>query len=334
MKIALLSYYSGKANRGAETFVHELSQNLTAIGLSVIVYQNHSPSFNHTYQIRFPTSPLSSITRFTFWAISHLEPDVSVIFPNNGRSQTLISRLWALFYRRKMIIVGHSGPGFDDRFNLYLFPDRFIAVSHSQLNWARSVNPFVKLALITDGVNINQFNPSEKPIELDLPRPIILCIGAFIDSKRHDLAIRAIARLNRGSLLLVGWGPNQNNLEGLASQLLPGRYQCLRASYEDLPRIYATADLFTFPSVPWEASGLVLYEAMASNLPVVATDDPIRREIVGDAGLFVDPVNTHAYTSALARALITDWKDAPRLQALKNSWREVAKKYAHLFEEI
>ncbi len=98
--------------------------------------------------------------------------------------------------------------------------------------------------------------------------------------------------------------------------------------------MYRSADLFTFSTVPWESFGIVLVEAMASGLPVVATDDPIRREIVGDAGLFVDPIDTDAYAAAIQKALDTDWGNKPRLQAEKFSWDKIAKQYETLFNSL
>jgi len=73
---------------------------------------------------------------------------------------------------------------------------------------------------------------------------------------------------------------------------------------------------------------------MASGLPVVAADDPIRREIVGDAGIFVDPTDTDAYAKAIKEALGKNWGDVPRKQAEKFSWDEIALKYERLLKSL
>ena len=101
-----------------------------------------------------------------------------------------------------------------------------------------------------------------------------------------------------------------------------------------MSEVYRRANLLVFPTVPWESFGIVLIEAMASGLPVVATDDPIRREIVGDAGLFVDPTNIEEYAKAIEKALSTDWGDKPRKQAEKFSWDIIASSYEELFKNI
>ena len=81
---------------------------------------------------------------------------------------------------------------------------------------------------------------------------------------------------------------------------------------------------------PWEAFGIVYVEAMASGLPVVATDDENRREIIGDAGLFVDPENIEEYAQTLGKALKTDFGEKPRQQAKKFSWDKIASQYEQI----
>ena len=73
---------------------------------------------------------------------------------------------------------------------------------------------------------------------------------------------------------------------------------------------------------------------MATNLPVVATNDPVRSGIVGEAGLLVDPTDTKAYAKAIEKALNQNWEGKPREQAKKFSWDEIAKKYEDLFNEL
>ncbi|HLD91975.1 MAG TPA: glycosyltransferase, partial [Patescibacteria group bacterium] len=87
-------------------------------------------------------------------------------------------------------------------------------------------------------------------------------------------------------------------------------------------------------SNPTESFGIVLVEAMATGLPVVATNDAIRKEIVGDAGLFVDPTNADEYAKILEKALNTNWGDKPRNQAEKFSWDKIAKSYEEILENL
>ena len=60
--------------------------------------------------------------------------------------------------------------------------------------------------------------------------------------------------------------------------------------YDDVPRLYRDSDLFVFPSLA-ESFGHPLVEAMASGLPILASDIPICREICEDAAVYFDPLD-------------------------------------------
>ncbi len=63
-----------------------------------------------------------------------------------------------------------------------------------------------------------------------------------------------------------------------------------RVSYEDIPRLYSDSELFVFPSLT-ESFGHPLVEAMASGLPIIASDIPICREICADAAVYFSPLD-------------------------------------------
>jgi glycosyltransferase involved in cell wall biosynthesis len=101
-----------------------------------------------------------------------------------------------------------------------------------------------------------------------------------------------------------------------------------------MPSVYRAADLFVYPNPRYESFGIVFLEAMASNLPVIATDDPIRREIVGKAGLFIDSNDPSSITNAIKKALKINWQQRPRQQAIKFSWEKAISKYQELFLKL
>jgi len=287
-KIALLSQYYGQVYRGSEVFAQELSSRLKAQ-----VYPNSS----------------------------HLKPGIQVVISTNGRADVFKAKLWCLLHRAKLIVSSQSGPGLDDRLNLYAFPDVFVALTSHQATWAKKINPFVKIIVIPNGVDLHQFNPQVKPIKINLPRPVILTVGARNPSKvgeiskRQELLIAAAKKISC-SVLCVGRGGD------------------LSLKHGEMPGIYTACDLFSYPTSSRESFGIAMLEAMASGLPVVATDDPIRREIVGNAGLFVDPVDTDAYSATLQKALSAKWGDKPRHQAEKFSWDIIAQKYDQLVSKL
>jgi len=105
------------------------------------------------------------------------------------------------------------------------------------------------------------------------------------------------------------------------------------ATGREIAAWYTAADVFTLPSVT-ESFGLVYLEALASGRPVVGTDDAVRREVIGGAGLCCDVENIETYAGALERALTADWGDRPRRQAERFSFTHTADAYAQLLRDV
>ncbi len=350
MKIAFLSFYSGVVYRGVETFVHELSNGLVQLGHDVTVYQIGGVLPNAKYKtisidtrvdwnkkgsyIPFVNYYCLRIKKFTHKVLKVIDKDTDIIFPTNGQWQSVLCSLWAKWNKKKIVIAGQSGPGLDDRINILTFPDRFVGLTEFQKKWAEKTNSFVKSVKIPNGASLKNFETKGESLQLKLKRPVILCVSALVDWKRLDLIIKAVSKIKEGTLVLVGKGDQENKLQKLGDKFLSNRFKILSFEHKDMPKVYKSADLFTFPTVPWESFGIVLVEAMACGLPVVATDDPIRREIVGDAGLFVDPTDTSAYMKAIEIALNTNWGEKPRKQAEKFDWDKIAKQYEELFNSL
>lgn len=348
LKVSILSFYSGEISRGVETYVHELGNELVRLGHDVTVFQNGGKIDTSKYKTVSTNLPIKWNTKnvntpfISYWALlvktftqkvlSEINSDTDVVLTTNGQWQSVLVRKWVRKNDARHVISGQSGLGIDDRINLATTPDAFIALTEYQKKWATSAVPLInnRIEKISNGVDVDKFN-AKKKINFNLPRPIVLNVSALENNKRQELSIRAVSKLSEGSLLLVGKGSNKKELQKLGSELLPGRFAIREFAYEYMPSVYNSVDLFTFPTVPWESFGIVMLEAMAAGLPIVASDDPIRREIVGNAGLFVNPMNTDEYANKLENALKKEWKGKPRQQAKKFSWDSIAKKYEELF---
>lgn len=305
MKIAFLSNTYHKANRGGETFVGELSKTLGRLGHGVFIFEN-------------------------IWELWKADPQPDIVIPVINPLQTVLTKIWCFINNKKIIVTGQAGPGFGDRIRIMAFPDVFVALSDFQINWAKSRNPLVIRVKIPNGVDLDKFKPGKSKLPLNLKRPIILWVGALDHMKRPELVIQAVAK-TRASLLLVGKGPREQELLELGNKLLPGRFEIKSFTFDQMPEVYRVADLFVFSTVPWESFGIVMLEAMATNLPVVVSDDPIRKEIVGDAGFIVDVTNTDLFAKKIKEALEKGWGDIPRERAKLFSWDNIAKQYDQLF---
>jgi len=307
MKIAFLNKYQNKVYRGAETFVFELSKRLSR------------------------DNEVDVISDINYFEI--LKKKYDFIIPTNGRWQVLTTRIITWLRGSKMIVSGQSGIGWDDKVNLLSFPDAFVALTSKGKDWAKKFNPLVRVTQIPNGVDLSKFTFKGETFKVELKKPIILAVGAFTEQKRLNLTIKAVAKLKNASLLIVGGGGDlKEKITDLGIKTLgKDKFFVLTVLFDQMPEVYRSADVFTLPSASSEAFGNVLVEAMATNLPVVATNDPIRHEIVGEAGILIDPENTEEYAAALQKALEINWGEKSRKQAEKFSWDKIALKYEELF---
>lgn len=308
MTIIFLSRYQNKVERGVENYVSELSKRLAT---------------HHHVEI------LTS-----FWQL--LGEKADIVYPLNGYLQTLGCRLFAWLTGAKLVAGGHAGIGRDDRWNLYMFPDLFIAFSKKGYEWAKNVNPWIKIVNIPHGVDLETFNPGVKPKKLDLERPVFITVSHLLPYKRVGESVKAVAGLAKGSLLVLGSGPLEKEIDKLGNQLLgPKRYRRLTVSHREVPSYLTASDIFTLVSGSQEAFGLVYLEALACNLPVVATDDLLRHELVGNAGEFVkNPHNQVQYSRTFSTVANKKWEQIPRKQAENFAWRKIAGKYEIFFTQL
>ncbi|MTD14126.1 glycosyltransferase [Nakamurella sp. YIM 132087] len=159
---------------------------------------------------------------------------------------------------------------------------------------------------------------------LGLPPEYVLAVGTLEPRKGLDVLIAAHAAARREDpsvppLVLVGpqgWGAGTHGAD--PGVVLPGY---LDAAV--LPSVVAAASVFAFPS-RYEGFGLPPLEALAAGAPVIASDLPVTREVLGGHALFVPPGDPEA----LAAALLSTLTDPPgpaataavRRHALGRTW--------------
>lgn len=125
------------------------------------------------------------------------------------------------------------------------------------------------------GVDTELFRPRAERA-LDLPRPILLSVGRVAVEKN----LEAFLTLDvPGTKVVVGDGPQLADYR----QRFPEARFLGALQGEDLARIYASADVFVFPSRT-DTFGLVLLEALASGVPVAAYPVPGPLDVIGDSG--------------------------------------------------
>jgi glycosyltransferase involved in cell wall biosynthesis len=180
----------------------------------------------------------------------------------------------------------------------------------SQLMTIAEEDSWDRIHVVRCGVDLSTYSPDGRTQSIGPPQ--LLCVGRLVHLKGQSLLIEALAGLvSRGldaRLTLVGKGPKRAELEQLARRRgVADRVRFAGAVGQDEIRdIYRSADVFCLPSMA-EGLPVVLMEAMALELPVVATRIMGIPELVeeGRTGLLVTPGRLDELTDALAR-LIAD----------------------------
>ena len=354
MKIAFLSFYSGINQRGVERWVQELATRLSD-KYSVTVYQGRSLDKITSYKIISQDVNYDIRNRTKNWFLTHLYVDYNslqilkfnlrilkgllsgsydIIIPTDGGWESAIIRILTWIKRKKMVIVGHAGIGWDDLNNLWSLPDCFVALSEHAKIWARKINPFIKIEYIPDGVDLALFTPKGSKLKFNLNKPIALCVSALEKGKRIDLIIKAVSKIDNMNLLVCGRGEQKDELNRLGKELLGKRFELKAYEFNEMPEVYRSCDIFLSSSLPSYSFEMVLLEAMASGLPVVANSDQIRREIIGDAGLLVDVNDTEKFAESIKKVSSTNYSNLPLYQARKYSWDEISERFRILFDKL
>lgn len=196
------------------------------------------------------------------------------------------------------------------------------------------------------------FQPATDAIELkrvgqkyNLPARFMLHVGTIEPRKNLTRLLDAFQSLlvDHPDLKLVlvgkkGWLYDSffQRLQALGLQecvIFPGY-----VAEADLPAFYHLAECFVFPSL-YEGFGLGPLEAMACGTPVVASNAASLPEVVGNAGLLIDPADTAALATALRRVLAdaplrADLKQRSIARAGQFSWQNAAEQLKAVYRTL
>ncbi|MBK9127475.1 MAG: glycosyltransferase family 4 protein [Phycisphaerales bacterium] len=171
---------------------------------------------------------------------------------------------------------------------------------------------------------------------LDLPADFLLFVGTLEPRKNVNGLIRAYAALP-GSLrarvplvLAGGWGWHTEQISTAVQS--PELRACVRlVGYQDdqrLAALYTACTALAWPTL-YEGFGLPPLEALACGAMVITSNTTSLPEVVGDAGVLLDPHDTPAWTEALRRAIEDDawragWRARATARAACFSWQRCA----------
>uniref|UniRef100_A0A7V3ZVF3 Glycosyltransferase family 1 protein n=1 Tax=candidate division WOR-3 bacterium TaxID=2052148 RepID=A0A7V3ZVF3_UNCW3 len=205
---------------------------------------------------------------------------------------------WALHFSKTVNCVTFHTVGFKKlNFLKILAPlykrynqkiDGKIAVSEVAKKWIEEFLPG-NFRIIPNGIDIERFHPLNKPFEkYKNYYPLLLFVGRLDKRKGAEIAIRALKKItiyfSNSKLLIIGKGKEEKKLRDLVKKLNLEKY-CEFLGYvkrDDLPRYYATGDIFLAPALGGEAQGIILLEAMATKKLVIASDIEGYKTVIKD----------------------------------------------------
>jgi glycosyltransferase involved in cell wall biosynthesis len=231
--------------------------------------------------------------------------------------------------------------------------DKIIVVSNATRNYVLSLGADAKkIEVMHNGVDLQRFRllsgiKQQMREKLGIPEDacVALTVRRLVYKNGIDTLIEsaniAIKKNPRLVFVVVGKGPDSGEVQRKIAQLGMQR-NCKLAGFvsdEDLPLYYNTADFFALPSKSGEGLPLVLMEAMACGLPVIATNVGGTSEVLNEKyGKMVKPNNPVALADAILefsnKDLLILKKEVRRMMEKEHSWNKNVEKLAKIYEEL
>lgn len=220
-----------------------------------------------------------------------------------------------------------------------------VAVSDKVAEDLRQIGvPQNVIRVISNGVDVEEFSPGKGASRQtwNLPNDVTLAMFAGdirLPRKNLDTVLHALVEIPNLHLAVVGVTDGSPYPELAASLGISDRVHFL-GFRRDVPSIMKVVDLFVFPS-RYEPFGLVVTEAMATGLPVItAACTGAAPLVTPEAGIVLaNPDDTKALSEAMHKLSVnpelrTKMGQTARAIALQHTWKNVAKQYVDLFEEM
>lgn len=220
-----------------------------------------------------------------------------------------------------------------------------VTISQGLKELALKTHRKVKISIIPNGVDAPFFQEVAPMAPVASSRPFrILTVGRLSPQKRMDILLEAVAMLKTQNpscpvqLWIVGDGPLRTKLEeqakalGIAADVSFFGWQ----NQENLRNFYSSADIFVLSSA-YEGMPLVLLEAMAAGLPVVASKVSGTEEVIrhGENGFLVPTCNSRILSEKITTLIFDDrlretFSKASLASVGRYNWRDAAASYLEL----
>ena len=365
MKIAMVSPYDFTWPGGVTAHVTQLARELGRSGHEVQVLAPHSPSRTNVDVEQFiplgrsvplPSGGSTARVCLSWWLypkvrailereqfdIVHLHEPMAPILPLcvlEVSNSVNVGTFHASYSHQRLYTMTHP---IIKRWHRRLHGT--IAVSPAAYRYAHQAFP-AEYKIIPNGIDVDHFalNVAPWPQYQD-GKTNILFVGRLEKRKGLRYLLEAYSKLKWEKpdtrLLVVGPGrPDKESFEIIGARGLRDVELVGKVSYEDLPRYYASADIFCSPATGAESFGIVLLEAMAAGKPIVASNIEGYSGIIshGQQGLLVPRKNSEELATSLS-LLIENPELAGRMGARGNQmvqkyrWAVVASQVEDYYE--
>lgn len=199
------------------------------------------------------------------------------------------------------------------------------------------------IALINPGVNVQRFQQKEREIRPDAKN--LMIIGRLAEQKDHRTLLKAFVILRDKLrqkevpvpiLNVVGTGDLKEELINFSEELGIGEFVKFLGARNDIPELLLQHDMWIMSS-KWEGLSLALLEAMASGIPIVATDVGSNSEVIENNinGSLVEKENPAALAEAIYSLMLDQEKrklysDNSKIKVMDYSLQTCTKKYTDL----
>lgn len=223
---------------------------------------------------------------------------------------------------------------------------KFMAVSDAAADYLRRMSD-VQVSIVPNGIDLNKFRPPRIRSAEASKEKIILYIGRLEPRKGLKYLLYAFAQIVQADpvvkLKVIGDGSDRRKMHVLTENLgIEDRVEFL--GYQDNSykiRMLRSADLFCAPSLYGESFGVVLLEAMATNLVTVAGDNPGYEAVLKDLGAIslVNPKHTDDFARRLQLllgepALRRVWQNWAKKEVRQYGFPQIAKRYEEVYKQV
>lgn len=364
MKVVFISSLNGGVGTFTVGLVKELSKYVEQIDLYLFSGYKHIPIPELPENIKIITIQKSGISLLfkLFFSINHLRK-YDIIHLNYASfflPAYMVKKIWDIPY----IYTSHNFPAPElEKFPAklyYIFDGVCLKFSSENADAHITISGYAKRMLqerykvspeiiINHGIDTKtfEFNKNKrkiirKALGVNDKDFLILFVGILYEHKNVITLVNAMPKIlennNNMKLLIMGKGDQYNEIIKRIKEFKIEDFVVIKDYVEDINAYYSATDLFVLPSTN-EGFGLVLLEAMACGLPIVASNCSSCPEVVGDAGLLFEPKTSEDLAEKIMelinnKKLYEKLKERGLERAKQFTWERAAEQYYEVYKKV